>query len=50
MYCLIKFALPVVAALATGVKGVYSGDWTSEKWDIIVVGAGPAGIIGEFDE
>jgi hypothetical protein len=23
-------------------------DWTTQKWDTIIVGAGPAGIIGEL--
>jgi cellobiose dehydrogenase (acceptor) len=32
------------AILAT-VAPVVRADWTTESWDIIVVGAGPAGII-----
>jgi hypothetical protein len=26
----------------------YCGNWTAQKWDMIIVGAGPAGIIGKI--
>lgn len=28
------------------VSSVFADDWTTKQWDVIVVGAGPAGIIG----
>lgn len=34
-------------AFMLAVLGV-SADWTTQQWDAVVVGAGPAGIIGEF--
>lgn len=40
MYFFTTILLFVVAASAAPIL-----DWTSKKWDIIVVGAGPAGII-----
>lgn len=33
------------AALIVMVTGSFSGNWITQEWDIIVVGAGPAGII-----
>lgn len=46
MTWLIDFTL-LLAVLGTGVRGAASSDWQVQEWDVIVVGAGPAGIIGE---
>jgi hypothetical protein len=41
-----RFALAGVASLLA--SGVNAQDWTQRAWDVIVVGAGPAGMIGMF--
>jgi len=47
MCWLIDFTL-LLAVFGTGVRGaVSSEDWKLREWDVIVVGAGPAGIIGK---
>ena len=30
------------------VINLVAADWTTQPWDIIIVGAGPAGIVGQF--
>lgn len=48
MYWLSIFTL-MLGALGTGVGCAPTPwDWKVQKWDIIVVGAGPAGIIGKL--
>jgi hypothetical protein len=42
--------LIAAAGLFVTVTGSFSGNWTTQKWDVIVVGAGPAGIIGKTIE
>jgi len=42
-----KLLLAATALLGT-IASCVSSDWTTQKWDMIIVGAGPAGIIGEF--
>lgn len=37
--------ISLVAGWVTGALGA-SDSWSSEQWDAIIVGAGPAGIVG----
>jgi len=47
MHWSIEFTL-LLAVYGIGVSGaVSSEDWKVQEWDVIVVGAGPAGIIGK---
>ncbi len=39
---IMRFLKPVISALVLGA----AADWTTTVYDVIVVGAGPAGIIG----
>ena len=36
----------LIAGLVAGVLSAENGTWMSEQWDAIIVGAGPAGIVG----
>jgi len=40
-----KFLLRLLPVLA--LFNVAAADWTTQLWDVIIVGAGPAGIIGQ---
>ena len=40
MYSPLKFTCLLAASVAA--------DWTTQTWDAIIVGAGPAGIISKF--
>lgn len=44
MRWLIRFVPAFI--VAAGVRGFSAENWTEQEWDVIVVGAGPAGIIG----
>jgi hypothetical protein len=41
LHCFLLVSLFSLSAVA---------DWTTQQWDAIIVGAGPAGIIGEFKQ
>lgn len=38
----------LVVGLVSGVWGQADNAWIQEQWDAIIVGAGPAGIVGMY--
>lgn len=44
----VSYQVSLVVGLVTGVWGQADNAWIQEQWDAIIVGSGPAGIVGMY--